>query len=157
MCAFVVNVPLKIEASRELEARLKESERTGPSTPTISPPSRHSLPSVCFFPVFRRAFARIVRRKRISVSSASPRRRHGAAEPVVAECPFIFIFVAFPRGAVSPYIYLIAPPDPQSRSTIPPSAAVVLSPHLHTSRPRVLCASIIRAVSHPALACPRNN
>lgn len=51
MCAFVVNVPLEIEASRELEARLKESERTGPSTPTISPPSRHSLSSVCFFPV----------------------------------------------------------------------------------------------------------
>lgn len=32
-------------------------------------------------------------------------------EREVAEWPFIFIFVAFPRGAVSPYIYLIAAPQ----------------------------------------------
>lgn len=133
MCAFVVNVPLKIEASRELEARLKESERTGPSTPTISPPA--SFASFCL--LFPRVLGEFRSASRVANVSRFPRHRPAAAAtgPRSRSCgvPLYFHFRCFPRGAVSPYIYLIAPPDPQSRSTIPPSAAaVVLSPHLHT-------------------------
>lgn len=153
MCAFVVNVPLEIEASRGSAIKGIRADRTIRAD-HLAPAS---FASFCLlFPPFLGEF----RSHRASQTylgflgiAPPPPRGRGA---VVAECPFIFIFVAFPRGAVSPYIYLIAPPDPQSRSTIPlcrrrPFAALAYS------RPRVLCASIIRAVSHPALACPRNN
>lgn len=101
MGVFVVNVPLKIEASRELEARLKESERTGSSTPTISPPRHSPLPSVCFFPVlgeFRSHRASQTYLGFLGIAPPPPRGR-GA---VVAECPFIFIFVASPVALFLP-------------------------------------------------------
>lgn len=115
---------------------------------------RYSFHSACFFAV-KRVCSRSMRRKRISVSSVSPRCTRGR-RAVVAECPFIFIFVAFPRGAVSPYIYLIASSDSPGVALHLPAATTLLAA-LAYSRPRVLCASIIRAVSLPALACPRNN
>lgn len=81
---------------------------------------------------------------------ASSRRAWG--EPELPESAPLFSFSLLPRGAVSPYIYLIAPRT-TSRSSAPyhPYAALAYS------RSRALCASIIRAVSLPALACPRNN
>jgi len=68
--AIIVNALREIEASREAEVRLKESERTRPPTPN---PSRHVIRFVLstFSPLGERS-ARSVRRKRISVFSRRP-------------------------------------------------------------------------------------
>lgn len=112
-CAIIVNALREIEASRESGVRLKESERV--QDHPGQNPSGHVIRSVLsppFSPLGERC-SRSVRRKRISVFSRRP-VAHEAGARIVAGVPLYFHFRRFPRGSVSPYIYLIAPRTTES-------------------------------------------
>lgn len=88
--------------------------------------SRHSLASVCFFPTGRVQLAQHASETYLGFLASPCCTRDRSRSCGV---PLYFHFRCFPRGAVSPYIYLIAPRT-TSRSSI--SLPSTLLPHLHT-------------------------
>lgn len=134
------------------------------STEILHPSSHTSFTP--FHPLFLRWLERVefscsnvhASRKRILGFLASPRCTAGVSRRELRSAPLFSFSLLLPRGAVSPYIYLIAPRTTRVRAlsrSLPTTHPFATA--LAYSRSRALCASIIRAVSLPALACPRNN
>lgn len=138
----------RIEILRESEVRFKKSKR-GRDLSRRSFLSRHSLASVCFFPpgeFSSRSVGNVSRFSRVALLHTGPESLRSA--------PLFSFSLLPPWRCFSLYL---------SNNTTDYSESLFHFPTIHPfaalaySRPRALCTSIIRAVSLPALAYPRNN